>query len=126
MKLNIEIDDSLRDFLEKQRLIGGYGSIDAYLQSLIQGDKDQMDDQQLYQKLILEIARSKGDVTDDDHQRVREQVAQPRLRELRAMIQAGIDQADRGEFLEYDSVEGCVQDICTEGRKLLEQRKAAS
>lgn len=40
MKLNIEIDDSLKAFLEEQALEGGYGSQAQYIQSLIEDDRE--------------------------------------------------------------------------------------
>lgn len=57
-------------------------------------------------------------MTDDDHDRVRQQVREPRLRELREMLREGIEQADRGEFVEFTA-----EDIMREGRELLARRK---
>jgi Arc/MetJ-type ribon-helix-helix transcriptional regulator len=118
MKLNIEIDDSLRAFLEQQAVEGGYGSQAQYIQSLIEDDRERLAEQALEQKLLLEIAHANGDVTDDDHDRVRQQVREPRLQELREMLREGIEQADRGEFVEFT-----VEDIMREGRELLARRK---
>ncbi|MDB5319238.1 MAG: hypothetical protein JWN40_869 [Phycisphaerales bacterium] len=118
MKLNIEIDDSLKAFLEQQAVEGGYGSQAHYIQSLIEDDRERLAEQALEQKLLLEIAHAKGDVTDEDHDRVRRQVSEPRLRELREMLHEGIEQADRGEFVEFTA-----EDIMREGREMLARRK---
>ena len=118
MKLNIEIDDSLKAFLEQQAVEGGYGSTENYVMSLIEDDRERLAEQALEQKLLLEIAHANGDVTDDDHVRVRQQVREPRLQELREMLRVGIEQADRGEFVEFTA-----EDIMREGRELLARRK---
>jgi antitoxin ParD1/3/4 len=47
-----------------------------------------------------------------------------RLAEVRTEIQAGIDEADRGEVIEYNSVEECVNHTVLEGQKLLNARRA--
>jgi len=117
MKLNIEIDDSLKAFLEQQAVEGGYGSTENYVMSLIEDDRERLAEQALEQKLLLEIAHANGDVTDDDHVRVRQQVREPRLQELREMLRVGIEQADR-EFVEFTA-----EDIMREGRELLARRK---
>src|SRR5258706_7256659 len=118
MKQNIEIDDSLKAFLEQQAVEGGYGSTENYVMSLIEDDRERLAEQALEQKLLLEIAHANGDVTDDDHVRVRQQVREPRLQELREMLRVGIEQADRGEFVEFTA-----EDIMREGRELLARRK---
>lgn len=117
MKLNMEIDDSLKAFVEQQAIEGGC-SKEQYVQSLIEDDRERLAEQALEQKLLLEIAHAKGDVTDEDHDRVRRQVSEPRLRELREMLREGIEQADRGEFVEFTA-----EDIMREGREMLARRK---
>ena len=118
MKLNIAVDNSLREFVEQQATKGGYGSIDEYVQWLIESDRQRLHDQAEEQKLLLEIAHARGDVTDADHARVWEQVREPRLRALREELRVGIEQADRGEFADFT-----VEDIMREGRELLARRK---
>ena len=46
--------------------------------------------------------------------RVREVIRQAKLDELRAKVRVGIEQADRGEFVEFTA-----EDVKTEGRKRL-------
>ncbi len=55
----------------------------------------------------------------------RDMLRSMRLEELRKQIAIGIDQADRGEYVEYDetSLAGMVERIKTEGRKRLTRRK---
>lgn len=55
----------------------------------------------------------------------RDMLRSMRLEELRKQIAIGIDQADRGEYAEYDetSLAGMAERIKTEGRKRLARRK---
>ncbi|MGA3170578.1 MAG: type II toxin-antitoxin system ParD family antitoxin [Chthoniobacteraceae bacterium] len=53
--------------------------------------------------------------------KVRESIRQNRLAELRAKIDVGIDQADRGDFVEFTA-----EDVIVEGRKRLATQKAGS
>jgi antitoxin ParD1/3/4 len=68
----------------------------------------QYPNQDEYFRDILELHKSEG----------------RRLADLKAEIELGIEQADRGELVEYDSVEDCVNHTIVAGRKLLEERKA--
>ena len=52
--------------------------------------------------------------------RAREELHQARLSELRAKIQVGLDQLDRGECAEWN-----VEEVKAEGRALLASRQAA-
>jgi len=53
--------------------------------------------------------------------RVREAIRRAKLDELRAKVQVGIEQADRGEFVEFTA-----EDVKAEGRKRLASQQAAS
>lgn len=53
--------------------------------------------------------------------KVRENVREQRIAALRAKVQVGIEQADRGEFVEFSA-----QDIVAEGRKKLAAMQAAN
>ncbi len=53
--------------------------------------------------------------------KVREAAREQRLVELRAKVQVGIEQADRGDFVEFSA-----QDIIAEGRKKFAAMQAAS
>jgi len=46
--------------------------------------------------------------------KVREAIRRGKIEDLRAKVQVGIDQADRGEFVEFTA-----EDVKTEGRKRL-------
>ena len=46
--------------------------------------------------------------------KVREAIRHDKIAELRAKVQVGIDQADRGEFVEFTA-----EDVMAEGRKRL-------
>ena len=52
---------------------------------------------------------------------MREAIRRARLDELRAKLQVGIEQADRGEFVEFTA-----EDVKAEGRKRLASQQAAS
>ena len=53
--------------------------------------------------------------------RVREAIRRARQDELRAKVSVGIEQADRGEFVEFSA-----EDVKAEGRKRLAAQQAAS
>lgn len=122
--LKISLPDDLNAFVESEVASGNYRNVDDFFHDIIEFQRRDREDQALEQQMILDIARRKGDVTDEDHAQVRREVRDRRLAELRAELQVGIDQADRGEWVEYDSVDNCVEDIVTEGRKILEERRA--
>jgi antitoxin ParD1/3/4 len=122
--LKISLPDHLNAFIESEVASGNYRNADDFFRDIVESQRLDREDQALEQKMLLEIAQQNGDVTDEDHARVRRQVRDRRLAELRAELQVGIDQLDRGEWVEYDSVDDCVHDIVTEGRKILEERRA--
>jgi hypothetical protein len=111
MKLNIEINDSLREFLERQAVEGGYASVEQYIESLIAADRQQLEDQARGNQMLLEIARAKGDVTEADRDCVNEQILGPRLESLRREIQEAIDSLDRGDGITYESIDELVEDV---------------
>jgi antitoxin ParD1/3/4 len=53
--------------------------------------------------------------------RLREAIRHAKLDELRAKVRVGLDQADRGEFVEFTA-----EDVKAEGRKRLAAQQAAS
>ena len=57
----------------------------------------------------------------------RDRLRDIRVDELRKEIRIGIDQADRGEFVELDSrgLKGFFDDIRAEGRQMLEEERRA-
>jgi Arc/MetJ-type ribon-helix-helix transcriptional regulator len=122
--LKISLPDDLNAFVESEVASGGYPNVDRFFHDIVEQHRRYREDQALQQQMLLDIARRKGDVTQEDHERVRREVRERRLAELRHEIQLGIDQLDNGEWVEYESVDDCVEDIMTEGRKLLEQRRA--
>jgi len=52
--------------------------------------------------------------------KVREAIRREKIAELRAKVQVGIDQADRGEFVEFTA-----EDVKAEGRKRLFAQKTS-
>jgi len=52
--------------------------------------------------------------------KVREAIRREKIAELRAKVQVGIDQADRGEFVEFTA-----EDVKAEGRKRLLAQKTS-
>lgn len=52
--------------------------------------------------------------------KVREAIRRDKIAELRAKVQVGIDQADRGEFVEFTA-----EDVMAEGRRRLAAQQVA-
>jgi Arc/MetJ-type ribon-helix-helix transcriptional regulator len=122
--LTISLPDNQKAFIDSEVAAGAYPDVDALFGDMVEMLKRHREDAGLAHQLLMEIAEAKGDVTEEDHERVRRQVEARRLAELRADLQAGIDEADRGEFIEYDSPEKLVEEVVREGRQLLAERRA--
>jgi Arc/MetJ-type ribon-helix-helix transcriptional regulator len=116
--LKISLPDHLNEFVVSEVASGNYRNVDEFFRDVVESQKLDREVQALEQRMLLEIARQNGDVTDEDHARVRQEIRGRRLAQLRAELQVGIDQADRGEFVEFTA-----QDIMREGRELLARRK---
>jgi antitoxin ParD1/3/4 len=79
------------------------------------------------QKFIEEAVRSgryfsESEVIADAlaEMKVREAIRRSKIDDLRAKVQVGIEQADRGEFVDFTA-----EDVKSEGRKRLAARQAA-
>jgi len=121
--LRITIPDDLKEFVDAQVASEFYPSAAELLRDLLLWHKRRVEDlaqQERFLKPLLKPgARPSRRQIDAAWAKVRD----ARLRELRAEIQKGIDQLDRGEGIRYHSVEECLADIKNESRKLLRHRR---
>ncbi|HSI34228.1 MAG TPA: hypothetical protein VK986_11625 [Tepidisphaeraceae bacterium] len=111
MPLTINVSDDLRAHLERQLADGGFRSIDEYVEILIRRDRQHSEDQETYYARLLAIGQETGEITDDDHRRVQDEINAPRLEALRKSLREADAALDRGEGYVYDSAEGLLADI---------------
>lgn len=95
MDISVSLPDSVRQFLEKQVDTGRYRSVGEYVAALIEADERRA------------AQNSSGE------------------EELRRELAVGIEQLDRGEYVEYKSAEQLAEEIKADGRKWLQSQAGA-
>lgn len=97
--MNISLPDALKSYVDNRVSKDGYGTASEYFRELIR---------------------------QDQQRRKQEQLERAQLEKLREDVEAGLTALREGRFKEYASADELVDDIATEGKKRLTQRKNGS
>ncbi|HEY3245826.1 MAG TPA: hypothetical protein VGM03_20970 [Phycisphaerae bacterium] len=119
--VNITLPDELKQFVQSQSVKDGYASEAEYLRVIIQQARELEVEHELEAELLETAAAAGREITTADWQSLKERIRQQRLDALRAELDIGLKQLERGEYATYttETLGELFDRIQSEGRKRL-------
>jgi Arc/MetJ-type ribon-helix-helix transcriptional regulator len=125
-KFTISLPESLRGYVEAQVAAKGFKSVADYISFVVCMDKVQNAEPSMEDELLDRLQSESGPVSDADVQRIKHEIYDRRLKELRRELETGIEEPGRGNSRTYDagSTQQLLDDIKAQGRKRLAERRS--
>ena len=101
-RVSVDVPEPLWTDVEARVARGEFASTSDAVSQLLLDDSIERQEETFVQELVRRLKSLPAGATDDDAVRLKREIYDRRHAELRAMLQVGIDEADRGDTTEFE------------------------